>query len=133
VTDWTSHQPNALVSVKRTQGKGRGVFALQDIPPDTIIEYAPVVAIPPSQDDVLKQTVLDDYLFYWQPDTTKPAQQGLVFGVASFINHHHTPNCRVDYDYPHCHIIITSTHLIHKNQEMTIDYDCTLWFPYQED
>jgi uncharacterized protein len=119
-----------LVAVREVKGKGRGVFALHALLPGTVVDYAPVTPIPVAQNETLKPTVLDDYLFFWQPDG-EPLQQALVFGLASFINHHHNPNCIIGYDYPNKHIFITTKRQIAMGEEITIDYDCDLWFPYQ--
>jgi len=43
-----------LLSVRTIPGKGRGVFAMQDMPRGTVIEQAPCIAFPPAQYQFVK-------------------------------------------------------------------------------
>ena len=45
-----------MITVKTIEGKGRGVFATEIIPPETIIEIAPVTILPSEQKILLDQT-----------------------------------------------------------------------------
>ena len=42
-----------MIKVKKTKNKGRGIFAVQDIPKGTLLEVAPTVVLPPQQLKIL--------------------------------------------------------------------------------
>ncbi|WP_293165511.1 hypothetical protein [Okeania sp. SIO2C9] len=52
-----------MIKVKKTPNKGRGIFAVQDIPKGTLVEVAPAVVLPPEQLEILNNTKVLDYYF----------------------------------------------------------------------
>ena len=80
--------PSSLIEVRRTPGKGRGVFARAPIPEGTIIERAPVLVIPAVEvDENPYDTVITRYCFQWGADTV-----AVVLGFGSLYNHSYQPN-----------------------------------------
>jgi SET domain-containing protein len=77
-----------LIEVRRSQKKGRGVFARKPIRQGTVIERAPIVLIPVGEvfSDA-PRTKLADYVFTWGKDTV-----ALVLGYGSLYNHSYQPN-----------------------------------------
>jgi SET domain-containing protein len=77
-----------LIEVRRTENKGRGVFARRLIPEGTIFERAPVLVIPAVEiDENPYDTVLTRYCFQWGRDTV-----AVVLGFGSLYNHSYRPN-----------------------------------------
>ncbi|MBZ8181479.1 SET domain-containing protein-lysine N-methyltransferase [Oscillatoria salina] len=88
-----------MIIVKKVQGKGRGIFTTQFIPPGTLLEVAPVSIIPAEQQAALRGTELFKYSFV-QPveySQSKQVKGYLVFGLASLCNHEENPNSRVNW------------------------------------
>ena len=48
-----------------TKERGRGVFATESIPADTIIEISPVIVMEEKDRSHLDKTRLHDYIFEW--------------------------------------------------------------------
>ncbi|MEB3339679.1 SET domain-containing protein-lysine N-methyltransferase [Okeania sp.] len=88
-----------MIKVQKIQNKGRGIFAVQDIPKGTLLEVAPTVILPPEQLQTLNQTKVLDYYFV-QPSeyaTAKKIKGYLVLGLASLCNHGEDPNSYVEW------------------------------------
>lgn len=98
-----------MIEVRPSPGKGRGLFATQDIKAGTVLSKAPV-------------SVLDDGCYYelddfiWQHD----GDNMLTWGPQSFCNHDPNPNCICAYadfvDY------LISIKNIKAGEELFIDY-----------
>ncbi len=87
-----------MIKVKKTQNKGRGIFAVQGIK-GTLLEVAPIVVLPPEQLQILNKTFVLDYYFV-QPleyATTKKIKGYFVLGLASLCNHAEYPNSYVEW------------------------------------
>lgn len=88
-----------MIKVKKAQNKGRGIFAVQDIPKGRLIEVAPAIVLPPEQLQILNKTKVLDYYFV-QPleyATTKKIKGYFVLGLASLCNHAEDPNSYVEW------------------------------------
>ncbi|MCA9037137.1 MAG: hypothetical protein KDA91_18500, partial [Planctomycetaceae bacterium] len=81
-----------MIEIRRTRSKGRGVFATQFIPRDTVIEIAPVLVLPAGEvlDDTI-ESVLSHYVFEWTKKTV-----AVALGYGSLYNHSYTPNARYE-------------------------------------
>jgi len=105
--------------------KGRGMFALKDIPKGKVFEVVPVVPLK-------KGTVLVPELwplpFEWK-DT-----YCLIFGNFQFANHSAThPNCKWAQQHDTMTIRAWATRDIKAGDEIVYDYECELWFEAVED
>jgi SET domain-containing protein len=114
--------------------KGRGVFAGAPIAAGTLIEAAPVVVVPPAQCHMLDQTILHDYYFSWDGD---PASGGegsgaVALGLVSLCNHSRRPCARVRRNVAQGTLDLVALAPIAAGEEVTIDYNCPLWFKAQD-
>lgn len=119
------YEPQGLMkksaSVKRWEdiGVGRsddefGVFALDDINDNTLLEECPVIEVPI---DEVKGSVLMDYLFKTSQDIYV-----LALGNGSLYKHRNQPNARWEY-LPEKKIIkIVSSRPIKSGEEIYISY-----------
>ena len=132
---------HSLLAVAEIHGKGRGVVATGFIAADTLLEIAPV--LPLTLDETLQatRTMLDHYLFVWDEAGDAAAERApaaapsdgieacaLVLGITALVNHSTTPNA-----WFHPHYATRTMHLesirdIAPGDEITVDYDCELWF-----
>jgi len=76
--------PPTAIEVKRSKGKGRGVFATRLIEEGEVIERAPVLVF---HEDEMYGSDLGRYVFGWGPHHV-----GLVLGYGSLYNHSYKPN-----------------------------------------
>lgn len=81
-----SHQQSVLITSKQTRNRGRGVFARQHIPAETVIERVPVLVVPV---DEIAASRLADYAFTWGRGTV-----AVALGYGSLYNHSYAPNAR---------------------------------------
>lgn len=77
-----------MFEVRRSRRHGRGLFATEPIPRDTLLMQAPVLLIAAEQRAALQETIVDDYVYEWDEDGTA----ALVLGVSSMCNHAEEPN-----------------------------------------
>ena len=121
------HIPSLYIS--ESGHRGRGVFVLEDLEADNLIEICPLIIIPKDQVATVHQTILHDYYFLYD-ETEENACIPLGYGC--LYNHSHTPNARVAFDYDDQCIHIISTSSIKSGEEIFIDYtageDRALWF-----
>ena len=123
------HTQSDLITVKRIPGKGRGVFAVNDISKGTEIERVPVLVIPEA--DIYSEEgdgLLSEYVFAWGQKTV-----ALALGYGSLYNHSYKPNARYEDDGQQTKVYI-SIRKIKKGEEITINYNGTptsrapVWF-----
>lgn len=77
-----------MFEVRSSARHGRGLFATEPIPRDTLLMHAPVLLISAEQREALQATIVDDYVYEWDDDGTA----ALVLGVSSMCNHAEDPN-----------------------------------------
>jgi hypothetical protein len=107
--------PKTLYSVRKTAHKGRGVFAIKDIPAGTIIgDYLGTLMHPDDEDE--EQSGL--YTFSLT-DTMDVFPDVKSEGI-HLINHSCMPNCDV-YSLDD-HVLYVATRHIFKGEELSIDY-----------
>jgi len=108
--------PSQLIEVKRITGKGRGVFAREDIPSGTVIETSPVLVV--AEED-LESTELAGYCFLWSK-----GKVGLPLGYGALYNHSYQPNAEYVDRTPQTKIY-RAIRDITKGEEITINYNGT--------
>lgn len=113
----------AKIIVKKSPGKGRGVFATANIKANELIEAAPVIVLP---DIVAKKKspynkafeVINRYHFVWSKTST-----ALAMGKGSFINHSYEPNARYESDGRVKEMKFIALRPIKKGEEITVNYN----------
>jgi len=107
------------VEVKPSLGRGRGVFAIQPISRDEVIESCPVIRFEPKNTAVLEATPLYDYLYGWSDDCREVA---IALGYGSLYNHSDQPNASYHRNRSRNAIDFIATRLIAAGEEITISY-----------
>eukprot|EP00540_Astrosyne_radiata_P023587 CAMPEP_0116847314 /NCGR_PEP_ID=MMETSP0418-20121206/14365_1 /TAXON_ID=1158023 /ORGANISM="Astrosyne radiata, Strain 13vi08-1A" /LENGTH=213 /DNA_ID=CAMNT_0004478745 /DNA_START=276 /DNA_END=917 /DNA_ORIENTATION=+ len=111
-----------------TGSKGRGLFAIRDIPPRTLLHIAPCIIIQAHEyQNHLRHSILEDYLFNGGGGGNKL----MALGDGSLFNHANRPNVdyRIHCMLDECVIRFTSGHaVIEKGEELCISYGSHLWF-----
>jgi hypothetical protein len=127
---------NDPLEIRDDPAKGRGVFARTPLAAGTLIEAAPVVIIPAAQCDLLDQTILHDYYFHWDGDPDGgPGGDGrgaVALGLTSLCNHSRRPSARVRRNVARGTLDLVALAAIAAGEEVTIDYNCALWFAAQD-
>jgi hypothetical protein len=114
--------------------KGRGIVAVTDIPPDTLLERCPVLVIPDGDRLATDPTVVFTYVFMWEHGTVEQdlykhtGRAAIALGLASLLNHSYTPNATFIRHIDALMLEIRSTTFIRAGDEVTIDYQMDLWF-----
>ena len=83
---------STLIEVKRSPGRGRGVYAKEFIPAGTVFEVVPLLVIPHREveDSDFGKTVLQ-YVFEYGKGSW-----AIALGFGSLYNHSYNPNARYD-------------------------------------
>ena len=130
--------PNNRLEIRDDPRKGRGVFAGSPIAAGTVIEAAPVIIVPASQLKLLDQTILHDYYFAWDggPDGRAHGEGGgngaVALGLVALCNHSRRPRARVRRNVAQGTLDLVALTPIAAGDEVTIDYNCPLWFAAQD-
>jgi SET domain-containing protein len=120
-----------LLEIKNAGDKGRGMFAEEAIPADTIIEEAPVIVMSKADREHLDKTLLHDYIFEWGINKD---QCCMALGHIPVYNHSYRSNCEYFMDFTDDTIMIKSVRDIAAGEELTINYngdandETPLWF-----
>lgn len=119
--------PNLII--KETPTKGKGVFALNAIEANTLIEVSPVIVLNAEDTKIIHKTHLHDYYFIWGENQDKSA---IALGYISIYNHAKTANCKHECDFENNTISIYTKVFISSDEELCINYnkgeDKALWF-----
>lgn len=108
------------LQVKRSIGKGRGVYARRDIKKNEIIETVPVLLIPAdSLVDGHDSPSLCRYYYWWDKKTL-----AISLGYGSLYNHSYKPNAT--YEHGHASITYRAYRNIAAGEEICINYN---WDP----
>ncbi|KIY71723.1 cytidine deaminase-like protein [Cylindrobasidium torrendii FP15055 ss-10] len=119
-----AHLNSTGLCIKYSEGKGRGVFATQTIPPQKIIEISPVLLFGADEYDAHgKHTALDHYTFKWPG-----ARLALALGLGSLFNHSENPNVSFELDTSTESIRYKTFTTIAPGEELCIFYGHNLWF-----
>lgn len=113
-------QHSDLICVKKSKGKGRGVFARTSIPKGTIIERVPIIVLPAKAFvDGMENKHLNLYFFIWGRDKV-----AMSLGYGSIYNHSFEPNAR--YLYGEDKLTYKALRDIEAGEEILINYN---YFP----
>jgi SET domain-containing protein len=82
---------HALLRLGASPVSGRGVFALRDLPAETVVEVAPVLLLHRVEGD--HAGTLARYVFEWDVDEDETAY-AMALGWGSMFNHSGSPTCR---------------------------------------
>ncbi|MCB9285330.1 MAG: SET domain-containing protein-lysine N-methyltransferase [Lewinellaceae bacterium] len=99
---------------------GRGVFTLDEIPADSLIEICPVIILSGFDMKQIHQTDLHDYYFLWGDEQDQAA---IALGYGSLYNHSYHPNAKYLLDYERNTIDIYTIRDIEDGEEITINYN----------
>lgn len=107
-----------MIEVKRTKGKGRGVYARVFIQAGTVFERAPLLVMPAREASSSDNgRVLPSYVFEYGK-----GKIALALGFGSLYNHSYNPNAR--YDDPGNQVKeYRALRDIHPGEEITINYN----------
>lgn len=117
--------------ISESEGKGRGVFAQEDIEPETIVEIAPVIVMNSEHRVMLDQTPLHDYIFEWGDDRLDCA---MALGWIPIYNHAVHSNCEYFMDFEEAIIFIKTNRKVGAGEELCVNYngdsgeEKKLWF-----
>jgi len=127
---------NDGLEIRHDPSKGRGVFACAPIAAGALIEAAPVIIVPAPQRKLLDRTILHDYYFHWDGDpngAARGAGSGAVaLGLVALCNHSRRPRARVRRNLAQGTLDLLALVPIAAGDEVTIDYNCPLWFAAQD-
>jgi len=127
---------NDRLEIRSDPVKGRGVYARTPIAAGIIIEEAPVIVVPPAECALLDRTILHDYYFHWNGDPDSgPGGDGsgaVALGLVALCNHSRRPNARVRRNLAQQTLDLVALVPIAAGLEITIDYNCPLWFKPQD-
>ena len=130
---------HALLHIGRSALDGRGVFASVDLPPDSVVEVAPVLLLHRADGDHAGS--LARYVFEWDVDEDETAY-AMALGWGAMFNHSGTPSCRylrADDDHTIAHLagdasppdvanhlapalVFVTVRPVAAGEELTIDY-----------
>lgn len=117
--------------LKDVKGKGRGVFCKDVIKQHDIIEICPVLVIPATHKEVIEQTKLAGYCFYFNKEENTLS---LVMGFGSMYNYARHANAFYVLDRENKIMKYTALEDIAPYTEITINYsgeqgyDYSKWF-----
>ncbi len=129
---WLERAPT--VELVTLPGKGRGVMASEAIAKGTIIEVAPVIRLTEVEEAALGTTIMESYVFVWEEQDAKTGIHypfALVMGIISMLNHSRNSNTELESDFTAQTMQLRAARDIAKGEELTIDYDCDIWFEEQ--
>ena len=124
--------PNHRLEIRSDPAKGRGIFAREPLAAGTLIEAAPVIIVPTEQCALLDRTILHDYYFHWDGDPEGEGRGALALGLVALCNHSRRPNARVRRNPARETLDLMALATIVEGDEVTIDYNCPLWFQPQD-
>ncbi len=115
-------------------GRGRGVVADAPIMKGDLVERSPVLVIPAADRVATDATIVFTYVFMWEHGTVEEdlykheGRSAIALGFTSLLNHSYTPNCEFIRHIDDLVIDLVASRAIELGEELTIDYQMTLWF-----
>jgi SET domain-containing protein len=115
-------------------GKGRGIVAAEPIKKGELIERSPVLVIPECDRAKTDESILFTYVFMWEKGTTeedlytRKGRAGITLGYTSLCNHSPTPSADFERLIDEQLLDLFALKDIAEGEEITIDYQMTLWF-----
>jgi SET domain-containing protein len=134
LTETTHLIVRAPVYVKDFGSRGRGVVAAEDLEPGRLVERSPVLIIPSKERSTVDQTIIFTYVFMWEPHSIEQdlykhnGRSAIALGYTSLLSHSFEPNCSFVRHIDEFFIDVFAKRLIRAGEELTIDYQMTLWF-----
>lgn len=120
-----------ILVVALSDKRGRGVFAAEKIPADTVIEISPVLVLSVKDRKLVEKTILFDYIFEWGKKRKKAC---IALGYLSLYNHAYDANCEYEMDYDTKLMSIKTVREIKKSEELFVNYNAVaddatpIWF-----
>lgn len=114
--------------------RGRGVIAELDAPEGALMERSPVLIIPPADRERVDDSIIFTYVFMWEKGTSEEelykheGRAAIALGFTSLLNHSYDPNCKFVRHIDELMIDLIALRPIAAGEELTIDYQMTLWF-----
>lgn len=114
--------------------RGRGVLADSRIEAGELVERSPVLVIPPPDRAASDGTIVFTYVFMWEHGTVEEdlykheGRAAIALGFTSLLNHSYEPNCEFIRHIDDLAIDLVALRPIEAGEELTIDYQMTLWF-----
>jgi len=124
--------PNDRLEIRNDPLKGRGVFASAPIAAGTLIEAAPVIIVPAAECPLLDRTILHDYYFRWDGALDGEGRGAVPLGLVALCNHSRRPRARVRRNLAQGTLDLVALVTIPAGEEVTIDYNCPLWFAAED-
>lgn len=122
----------AVVAVRNSPGRGRGVFAMRRFAAGDTIEVCPVIPLTAAEARTLDNTALRDYYFGWGSEAEAAA---IVLGYGMLYNHADIPNATRRQDLAQRTVTIFAVQPIEPGEEIFIKYnpgpavpDGSMWF-----
>jgi SET domain-containing protein len=134
LTEISSVALRAGLAVKDFGPRGRGIVALEDIEPGRLVERSPVLIIPSEERVAVDKTVIFTYVFMWEHHTVEEdlykhnGRSAIALGYTSLLSHSYEPNCIFVRHIDELFIDVFAKRKIKAGEELTIDYQMTLWF-----
>ena len=139
-----ARQPNSPIALRSGErvplriahfpGRGRGVVADRAIRAGELVERSPVLVIPHEDRAAADATIVFTYVFMWEHGTVEEdlykheGRSAIALGYTSLLNHSYTPNCEFIRHIDALAIDLVALRDIAEGEELTIDYQMTLWF-----
>jgi SET domain-containing protein len=130
----------APLAIVNFTDRGRGIVAVEDIEPGRLVERSPVLIIPSADRHAVDKTVIFTYVFMWEHHTVEEdlykhrGRSAIALGYTSLLSHSFEPNCNFVRHIDELFIDVFAKRHIRAGEELTIDYQMTLWFdPVQID
>jgi len=120
-----------ILVVAPSEKGGRGVFAAEPIPANTIIEISPVLVLSAAERKHAEKTELFNYLFEWG---NKGKKACVAWGYLSLYNHSYHANCIYEMDQDAETMSILTIRDIAAGEEIFINYNAgaddetPIWF-----
>jgi len=123
---------NERLEIRDHPLKGRGIFAGAPIAAGALIAAAPVIIVPASECPLLDRTILHDYYFHWGGGPDGEGSGAVALGLVALCNHSRRPRARVRCNFAQTTLDLVALVPIGAGEEVTIDYNCPLWFAAQD-
>jgi hypothetical protein len=112
--------------------KGRCVVARAPIAAGDLIEAAPTIILTAAECAAIDRTILNHYYFHWDGEDEGVWRGAIALGITGLCNHAVPPRARVVRNFADETLDLIAVAPIAEGEEVTIDYNCPLWFEVSE-